>query len=91
MRMSSADIGRFRNKIVEVDAVLFDGANARDIIAWVGADLCKRQRGTISERLIIVTPEGGRYADAGDWIIRDRNGDVYPYKSDLFQMRFEIA
>jgi len=41
--------------------------------------------------LNIVTLEGIMRADAGDWIIRDVKGELYPCKPDIFVATYEPA
>ncbi|MBS0233304.1 MAG: hypothetical protein JSR99_07435 [Proteobacteria bacterium] len=92
--MIAAGAKRFRNRPDEIEAMLFDGANARDIIGWLGEDLCGTATpapgvSTTPDALIITTPEGGRRADVGDWIVKGRDGSAYPMKSLIFISKFE--
>ncbi len=85
---------RFRNRPHEIEAMLFDGGNADEIIDWLGEELCETSTSasgfsTTTEALIITTPEGGRRADVGDWIVKGRDGSAYPMKSLIFTSKFE--
>jgi hypothetical protein len=37
--MIGGGVIKFRNRSIEVEAMLFDGSNARDVIRWLGSDL----------------------------------------------------
>lgn len=39
--------------------------------------------------LVVVTPEGLRYAAPGDWIVKDANGAAYPMDNSVFSNKFE--
>lgn len=79
---------KFRNEPVEIEAILFDGSNATEVINWVGSDLCEYCITSPGPSLLITTPEGARRADEGDWIIKGNSGEFYPYKPDLFATKF---
>lgn len=95
---------RFRKKPVEVDAVQWKGTNIREVLDFCYAD--KRwQEGIESEyvngpgighvpplgTLDIPTLEGTMTASAGDWIIRDVRGELYPCKPDVFEATYDSA
>jgi hypothetical protein len=91
--MNGASINKFRNKTVEIEAMLFNGSNVGEVIQWLGRDLCEHRggEGEKSKSLLIITPEGARRAEAGDWIIKGVCGEVYPFKPDLFEAKFEAV
>lgn len=39
--------------------------------------------------LVIPTLEGAMLANEGDWIIRGVKGELYPCKSDIFELTYE--
>ena len=39
----------------------------------------------------IKTLEGTMRADAGDWIIRSVNGEIYPCKPGIFDKTYEVV
>lgn len=48
--------------------------------------LCEDRHGPY---LLILTREGDRRANPGDWIIRDIRGDFYPCRPDIFTATYE--
>lgn len=92
----ASEVGRFRKKPVEIDAVRWLGGpeSAGPVIDWVLAgggtarwDDQETPEGTLS----IVTLEGVMYADPGDWIIRGVKGEFYPCKPDIFEATYEAV
>lgn len=80
---------RFHSRPLEIEAILFDGANADEIIGWLGEALCQPVvSGSASSALRITTPEGDRHADAGDWVVKGPDGIAYPLKSMIFTSKF---
>lgn len=79
---------RYRKKPVEVEAILFDGDNVKDV--WLWAKL-ETMTWTHDKRLLIPTLEGGMEASPGDYIIRGTGGELYPCKPDRFEETYEDA
>ena len=77
---------QFRKKPVVIEARQWTGANAVDLLDWVGGDV--RQDGA---SIIIPTLEGDHEASLGDWIIRGVAGEHYPCKPDIFEATYEPA
>ena len=48
-------------------------------------------RSTGSDELMIHTLEGERMVDWNDWIIQEVNGELYPCKSDIFELNYELV
>ncbi len=94
---------RFRTKLVEIEAMAFDGLNTEAVLDWIEpyfADSPAQDVGgtvidpDVSEALsyfTIETLEGTMRADPGDWIIRGLKGELYPCKSDIFEMKYEAV
>ena len=76
---------RFRSKVVEVEAVQFDGKNGSDIQAWT----TQREIQAYDGGIMIETLEGPFKASPGDWIVRGLKGEFYPVKPDIMQMKYE--
>ena len=39
--------------------------------------------------IIIPTPSGDKRVDVGDWVVRDRDGQLNAYRADRFQLNYE--
>lgn len=79
----------YRKKPVEIQAVKFDGDNAREIVRWMGERYVST--GANGDRLIITTLEGELRADLGDYVIRGVQGEFYPCRSDVFEATYEAV
>lgn len=73
-------MARYRKESVEVEAVFFDGTNAREIAEFMGVEVAP---------LRVETPEGTMWAAAGDWVVRSGAGVFYPVKPDVFVATYE--
>lgn len=86
---------KYRKKPVEVEAVQWTGKNRGEIRFFCthGAFFAPTRQdteGRVTEwRLLIDSPEGIMYAEAGDYIIKGVNGEFYPCKSDVFAKTYE--
>lgn len=103
---------KFRSKVVEIDAALFDGnlvgipndagqVKKGTCPDWFPA-LARASAGAIAnvrsgevvavgKQLLIGTLEGTMTANAGDWIIRGTEGELYPCKPSVFERKYEPA
>lgn len=77
---------KYRKKPVVVDALVWNGCNAREIVMFVGHDAFFR-----NGELYISTLEGPHHASVGDYIIKGVNGEHYPCKPDIFEKTYEPA
>ena len=83
---------RFRKKPVEIEAFRFAVDNIPD---WFMDEVTSRNiiiHGTplqSPEYCQIKTLEGVMRGDAGDYIIRGVNGEIYPCKPDIFNKTYE--
>lgn len=85
---------RYRTRIVEVDAIPFDGTveSARSVIDWTRGSETPARMGDMEGdhgTLYISTLEGEHKATAGDFIIRGLRGEHYPCKHDVFEKKYE--
>jgi hypothetical protein len=78
---------KYRKKPVEVEAMLFNGANVIAVSQWLLENEQQFEPGIGS--IIIVTLEGNMRADPGDWIIKGVKGEFYPCKPDIFEATYE--
>lgn len=42
-------------------------------------------------RLFVTTPHGALWASAGDYIIKDVRGDLYPCAKEVFEQTYEVV
>lgn len=76
----------YRKKQVIVEAIQWSDKETLDDINEMDS------RGRVihlSDKLIIQTPEGRIVADLGDWIIKDKNGEISACKPDAFVAEYE--
>ena len=95
---------RFRKKLVEVEAIRFNGNNNRqEIENFVGRELKAELESETAYvagiappifSLLIETKEGIMKVCKGDWVIKEpfRTGDrdFYPCKPDIFEQTYEL-
>lgn len=82
-------MAKFRKKPVVIEAVRYTGNPfdiSRDFDEPLGHFLHWHADG---QWLSIDTLEGDMRVDAGDWIIRGVQGELYPCKPDIFEMTYE--
>lgn len=81
---------RYRSKIVEIYAMLWDGTDAcyAAIKDWAGAMIGQRHN---NGAFLIATPEGNVTASVGDYIIKGTIGEFYPCKPEVFEHKYEAA
>lgn len=80
-------IKTFVKKPVKVQAVQWTGNNYEEIADFIGH--VHSVYYLTDEYIIIDTPEGDRCLRKGDWIIQDVNGELYPFKPDIFEQTYE--
>ena len=72
-------IRKFRKKPVIIEAVQFDGTNAKEIEEFTNGEAM-----AFPNYISIKTPEGHMSGDKGDWIIKGTKGEFYPCKPYIF-------
>jgi len=87
---------KYRKKPVVIEAIIWTGANLREIIDFTGlhksaAKWTWEEYVKIVERegLKIFTLEGPMVASVGDYIIRGVKGEFYACRPDIFAMTYE--
>jgi hypothetical protein len=102
MTATQATPARYRKKPVEIEAIRWRGDNVDDVMVFAFADT-RWQEGLDSPNvggpgighvaplgtLEIPTLEGVMTAQAGDWIIRGVQGELYPCKTDIFAATYD--
>lgn len=56
---------------------------------WFNAALARDVVKMYADHLLIETLEGTHKAGLGDWIIQGVKGELYPCKSEIFEMTYE--
>lgn len=78
-------MAQYRKKPVVIEAMLFDGTNVFDCLAFIG----EGSQSLGPDDLTITTLEGTMKADVGDWIVRGVKGEHYPCKPEIFAATYE--
>lgn len=80
----------YRKKPVEIEAFKWTGDREQtEDPDWI-IDAIKKGIVTFyADGMYIETLEGTHRADKGDYIIKGVKGELYPYKSDIFEMTYE--
>jgi len=86
-------MGKFRKKPVVIEAWCFDGtwASAQTIISATQSSGLSWVSAADQSFMRIETLEGTMTGDAGDWIIRGIQGELYPCKPDIFAVTYEAV
>lgn len=79
-------MAKFRKKPVVIEAEIYTGKNATDILKWMFPDI---EEDAEANDLTIKTLEGDLHASPGDWIIKGVKGEFYPCKPDIFEATYE--
>ena len=82
-------MARYRKKPIVVEALQFDGTNARFIAEMFGWDYAGDTEP--SDALVIETLEGDVTAQVGDWVIKGIVGEPYPCRADVFEATYELV
>lgn len=94
-------MAKYRKKPVEIEAFQYDGdLKGSDGEYYVPEWAVKAfENGTLMYTsfspsqipcgLCVRTPNGDRYAQVGDYIIKDENGELYVYSPDIFEKTYE--
>lgn len=86
-------VKQYTKKPVTIDAMIYTGSNASEIMTWLGVEHTFVTNG----ELVIPTLEDGadgqvkHVASVGDYIIRGVLGEFYPCKPDIFAMTYGPA
>lgn len=78
---------RLRKKPVEVDAVLWDGENVKEVLDFMNWRNAEHDRFT---GLRIHTLEGIMQAEIGDYIIKGVKGEFYPCKPVIALLTYDV-
>jgi hypothetical protein len=74
----------YRKKPVVIEAWKYDSSDFKNMPKWIDLDWM-----TAAENIYIPTLEGVMEARLGDYIIKGVKGEIYPCKSDIFEMTYE--
>lgn len=88
---------KYRKKPVEIEAVLWDGKQLKEVPEWILSALNKSDMDTpgsimiIRDSIHISTLEGITIASAGDYIIQGVKRELYACKPDIFALTYEVV
>ena len=84
---------KYRKKPVEIEAVLYDGNNGREVAAFISNadDEGASDFYGLDGEILIDTLEGTMRASVGDWIIKGVKGEFYPVKPGVFVLTYEAV
>ena len=90
-------MARYRTKLGEVEAVQFYREAWEDWDnrpRWIKEAFQKPvdETGSVfffNGRLHVTTIDGGEVANDGEWIVRGPDGELHPWKPDIFERTFE--
>jgi hypothetical protein len=86
---------KYRKKPEVVNAVIWNGNEFENgIPSWIGNALRSKpgSKGSVfrtGDKVQVFASDGMMIADPGDWIIKTKNGDMYPCKPDVFKTLYE--
>lgn len=72
-----------------IEAVLWNGVKVSEFTDWIREALHNDVIMRYGDKVVIKTLEGNMIANAGDYIIKGVNGELYPCKPDIFQKTYE--
>ncbi|MGO3112444.1 MAG: hypothetical protein ACTIJG_03210 [Staphylococcus saprophyticus] len=86
-------INKARKKPVEIEFVEYtNSTNIVDLYDWSNDQIeLVFENDTQQKRLYVNTLEGDMLVNAGDYIIKGVNGEVYPCKPDIFHKTYELV
>lgn len=89
---------KFRKKPVVIEAIMWNGNNLKEIIAFTGLHPSAEkwtwqeyENVVRTEGLKIFTFEGPYMATIGDMIIKGVHGEFYPCKPDIFDKTYDAV
>lgn len=87
-------VSTFRKKPLIVNAILFDGSNFDEILAFGNKEGKKRNilKNSFTDEqdyLFIRTLEGNMKVSEGDYVIQGVQGEFYPCKRDIFNSTYD--
>lgn len=85
---------RYLKKPVVIEAVQFNGQNAKEIMDWAHKCMLPEMNAIIrispfNHSIVVNTLEGLMEATQGDWIIKGVKGEFYPCKDEIFKATYD--
>ena len=82
-------MSKFKRKLLEVEAIQYNGTNAEEVIAFTGDESVQDH----GDSLVIFGRPGTspHTAHAGDWIVRDVEDYFYVCADSLFRKLYDPA
>lgn len=86
-------INKARKKPIEIEFVEYtNSTNIVDLYDWSNDQIeLVFENDTLQKHLYVNTLEGDMLVNAGDYIIKGINGEVYPCKPDIFRKTYELV
>lgn len=86
-------INKARKKPIEIEFVEYtNSTNIVDLYDWSNDQIeLVFENDTLQKHLYVNTLEGDMLVNAGDYIIKGINGEVYPCKPDIFHKTYELV
>ncbi|ATH60216.1 hypothetical protein [Staphylococcus nepalensis] len=86
-------INKARKKPIEIEFIEYtDDTNIVDLYDWSNDQIeLVFENDTLQKHLYVNTLEGDMLVNAGDYIIKGNNGEVYPCKPDIFHKTYEVT
>ena len=82
--------GRWRKRRLVIEAVRYDGTSESfQLIAQWSANAVRHD--PASGMPVVWSPEGPKYCNEGDWVIRGVLGEYYPVQAAVFEATYEPA
>ena len=75
---------KYEKRAAEVDAIIWDGTNKEEITAFCEGSALFRRNGSLN----VVSMEGTRIANRGDYIVKDDKGGFRPCNPILFKRSY---
>ena len=79
-------MSKYRSKLIEIDAIEWDGTNEDSIYKFVK----DRYYISVDGALMLLTKEGDVKVNIGDFIVKEFNEDFFVCSSDLFYKKYEV-
>jgi hypothetical protein len=78
---------KFKSRVVEIEAVRWDGSNQEEVKAFAGDSARFAENGALE----LQNPNGWGAAQVGDHVLTAGPGDFYACPDDVFQRKYETA
>lgn len=81
---------KYRHKKTVVDALVWQGSNIKEILHFCGENRAKVQGLEGNKSLYILTIDGNRFVDYGDYVIKDSKNRLFEVNKNVFKDCYEV-